>query len=133
MVEIICTDCGQSFNQKITDLVKEYKIPFVCTVCGQIKFPAQPMRNLVFLWPKPVPDKIGSIILPDSVKKSMEDEFGVVLAAGKGYYTEAGEWKPCTLKTGDVVIYDKNVPWKLTITGIDVKYMSTVDIKGVLK
>jgi len=121
-------------NNIITQRVKKYKIPFVCSKCGTFDFPYIAQQSRVFLWPDPV-EKIGSLIIPDKIQFAMINDYGTVLSVGKGYFNRTQHrYIPTELKTGDRVIYDKNIPWSIEVEAQDgkkyeVKLMPEADIK----
>jgi len=100
--------------------------------CPFKKFPYKGLRDVVFVWPFEPPKKIGSFHIPDVIRENTEIEYGVVLSAGKGYYTNKGKFRPTRVVEGDVVIYDKTVPWVIEIEGQKVKYMGYADVKGTV-
>ena len=111
--------------------------PFHCIVCGGVLFPVRPLRDLTYLWPDPVPEKIGSIYIPEKARESLENEFGLVLAIGPGYYDKKDRYHPTELKPGQRVFYDNTVPWSMYATAPDggryvVKFMGEQDIKGMV-
>jgi len=148
-----CTACGTELKEYLPDvetgdhfyfakdellfsMVSKYKIPFFCTECSSLKFPYQAIRDIVFVWPEVIPEKVGGIFIPRTVQ-SLGTEYGVVISVGKGTYNKKGTFVPSQLKVGDCVVYDKSVPWKMDVLGNDgktheVKYMGQLDVKGVV-
>ena len=70
-----------------------YEVPFYCKRCGAITFPYQPIRNVVFLYWKPLPAQVGSVYLPEDdnfrgggPRNHFKENIAVVLAKGKGAY-----------------------------------------------
>ena len=137
-MSLTCSSCGAvACDNKINLAVKDHKIPFVCQVCGVFQFKYQAIRDIVFIWPLPSAEKIGNIVLPEICRT--ETEFGVVLSVGRGVHDKKGRFHPVTFEVGDLVAYDKDVPWRTTLygsTGIKkflVKYMGARDIKAVVE
>jgi len=110
-------------DRRLADLVERYQIPFRCVLCGSLRFPFKATRDVVFVWPDIVEDKIGSIIVPWMAKEELqaEKEIGTVLSVGPGYWDPKGKFHRTQLKVGDRIIYVKDVPWKERITGWDQK------------
>lgn len=119
-------------NIKTKEVVEKHNVPFVCSECGALKFTYRGLRDVVFVFPFEPPKKIGSFYVPDIVRENMEVEYAVVLSAGKGYWTKKGNFKPTKVFEGDIVVYDKDVPWSCQVEGVKVKYMGYADIKGVI-
>ena len=115
---------------KVKKLIKEYEIPF--TKDGEtIEFKYSPLNGVVFVWPKPIQEKIGSIYLPEASRESFKSCKGIVLAASKGCIEKkTGMYRECELKVGDEILYDKNVPWNLMVEATDGKEYK-VDIIGM--
>lgn len=129
----ICSTCNREITNPLSrDITGRYNMPFYCKECRQMNFNYIPLRNLVFIWPSVPPESIAGIIIPENVRYAWRDEYGIVLAIGKGYWTKKGKFIQSKLKVGDIVIYDKDVPWKTIVDGYEVKYMGTNDIKGVI-
>lgn len=119
-------------------VVVKYPTPFNCPDCGQIKFPYQPLKNIVCIYPDPLPEKMGSFYFPSLYAENHRNKFGIVLAIGKGYHDERGKWHPTTARPGDRVVYDKDVPWYIMVEALDgkmyhVKYMPELDVKGIVE
>jgi len=77
---------------------------------GFIDFNVEPIGNTIFIWPKPVDERIGKIYIPDIARDSVRHNIGIVLACGKG---RCRDFNSADLKPGDMVIYDNDVPWKV--------------------
>ncbi len=114
-------------------------IPFRCSVCGaiELKFKGQkmvPTRDVIFLWPDQVPDKIGSLYVPDCYKESKRTSLGTILAVGPGYYDKKkGRFVPMELEVGMYVAYNQEVPWAKLMPDPsgkeqEVKYMGQLDV-----
>jgi co-chaperonin GroES (HSP10) len=128
--ELVCIDCGNEKGLK-------HETPFKCPTCGGIKFPLQPLRSVVYVYPDIVPEKIGAIIVPNVVREEMWDGMGIVLAIGKGHYDKDGHFHPTQLKVGQRVRCEKTVPWFYDAEASDgnmhrVKVMSECDIYGLV-
>ena len=114
-----CTCHYEPVDRHLADVVTKYKIPFYCEMCGAIKLPIQAHNNYVILW-EPTPEKIGSILIPEKVRKVFLKGIGVILSSGKGA-SDKRKFIPNETKPGDVVYYDKSVPWFVEIYGVDGK------------
>jgi co-chaperonin GroES (HSP10) len=130
-----CKECKEVVNEKIITVMKKYEVPFICELCGVLKFPYQATRDVVFVYPKKPKEKIGRIIIPEQARQ--EQEYAVVLSVGKGYWNKKGKFIPTEIKVGDEVVYDKLIPWTRMLVGPDgrrhmVKYMGYQDVKGVI-
>lgn len=71
-------------------------------------FPFKPLGDRLVVRPDKVPDRIGSIIVPDSVKAGMKMEIsrGEVLAMGPGMTRADGRlWPMPDVKPGDRVLF----------------------------
>jgi co-chaperonin GroES (HSP10) len=93
---------------------------------GNLKFPYQPLRDLVFIFPTPPPERIGSeslLFIPEGFKKRHQDKTGVILAVGLGYYDKKGKFHPAPseLKPGTKVFFDNSTPWGQYLLGLDGK------------
>jgi hypothetical protein len=118
-------------NAEIRIIIAEYKIPFICSKCGGINFPYKALGGIVFVWPKPIPETEGSIYIPDKIRQIFKKHTGVVLSSGKGCPDKKTKvFTPSELTTGDVITYDKNVPWHLDVLGTDDK-LYTVDYMNI--
>lgn len=119
-------------------VIEKYEIPFKSSTGDSIEFPYKPINGVVFVWPKPVQEKIGSIFLPEASRENFKSCRGVVLAASKGCIEKrTGVYRECELKVGDEILYDKNVPWNQMIEAADgkeykVDIMSQFDINALI-
>ena len=119
-------------------VIKKYEIPFKSSIGDSIEFKYKPLNGVVFVWPKPIQEKIGSIYLPEASKENFKSCRGVVLAASKGCVEKkTGIYRECELKVGDEILYDKNVPWNQMIEASDgkeykVDIMSMFDINALV-
>jgi co-chaperonin GroES (HSP10) len=126
-------------NEKLSKVLIKYNIPFRCKSCGSLKFPYQATLDRVFVFPDPIPEKVGLIYLPDILKESHQNEYAVVLSVGKGYVHKIGRYFiPTTIQVGDRVVYDKSIMWQLPIQDSDgkvynIKYMGENDIQGTVE
>ena len=118
--------------------------PFYNKKKKKIIFPYKPMKDLVFIWTEPIPDRVGLILMPSAeaafAKHQQENtgnSCGVVLAAGPGC-TVDGKFVATTVKPGDRVLFDLGIPWSMEIEGVDgkmyqVRYMGERDIQGIVR
>lgn len=66
----------------------------------------EPLSDRVVILPKEPPDKIGLIVIPDSVKEDMRSLEGTVVAVGPGMRKKTGgRWPMPDIKEGDHVFY----------------------------
>lgn len=123
-----CKSCNADMsNKKLRVDRKIFKIPFACKTCGSIMIKYEPTRDLVFLWRYPAPDRIGLIYLPIGEDyrgggpiKRFSPALAIVLAMGSGYTDRKKGFVPThTIEVGDVVLYNKNVPWTLKLKNSD--------------
>jgi hypothetical protein len=122
--------CCEPVDKNMLADKDDIKVPFYCKTCGSIKFEYKAVRDVVFLYPKPLPEKIGSIHLPSehfvggSPQEKMAENSGIVLSVGPGgvdtrkkvYYSTKGLF--CA---GDKVWYNRKVPWRTRMKGTDGK------------
>lgn len=113
-------------------------VPFYCKLCGAIKFPYRAIRDVVFIYPEPYPEKVGSIYLPRDENYigggptfRLWKPRGVVLSVGPGYWDKKKRrFVPVTgLKVGDIVYFEKNLPkaWRsFEVEGTDGKMHKVV-------
>ena len=123
-------------DELLFSMVSKYKIPFFCKECGSLEFKYKPLRDIVFVWPDVIPEKVGSIIVPSTVE-SLQTEYGVIIGVGQGFYSKKGILIKPQIKVGDYIVYDKGVPWMMEVRTEDgkshhVKYMGAQDVKGVV-
>ena len=112
-------------------IIEKYQIPFKSPTGKSIKFPYTPLNGVVYIWPKQIEEKIGSVYLPEAAKGSFKSSRGVVLATSKGCVEKrTGVYRECELKPGDEVLYDKNIPWNMPVEAPDGKEY-TVDIMSM--
>lgn len=134
-----CLECGNNielYKEELRKKIKEHNIPFVCSKCGDIKFPYQPLRDIVFVWPDARPEKIGSFYLPETMNEDPKytTAYGIAIAVGKGHYNKkSGKFIPMSLKVGNRVAFDKNAPWFMKVEDSKgkehlVRYMGEQDI-----
>lgn len=130
----ICLKCGQKESIQIKEVVIKFNIPFVCPICNQIDFKYQAIKDRVFVWSEKLPEKVGGIIIPEILREVFlgESGYGVVLSCGKGYYDKKGIFHSVDIKVGDIVVYDKQVPWEKIIENHRVKFMGYQDVQGVI-
>lgn len=90
----------------------------------------QPLGNYIAVRPDPLPEAIGSIILPDAHRdRALHNGDGVlskgtVVAVGKGDLIlrgpNAGQYVPCEVQVGDRVIYPRHALVPLVDDGVHV-------------
>lgn len=146
---IVCEKCGSPVKVVNDQLVpaeekfnaKKKGIPFHCRACGSLKFPIKAIRDVVFLWPDPLPETVkanSKLIIPEAYRKQYKNDFGYVLSAGPGYAKKGCAFRPSELKAGDRVMYDKSTPWKMPVEDQDgvehqVRMMGALDVKAKLE
>ena len=118
------------------------KTPFHSEKEEELVFPFRPLRDLVFIFPDPPPEKLGEqqlIYIPEQFKKKYHDGVGIILAIGSGYADSKGRFHPTPsgLKPGVRVVFDISVPWGEYFEGQDGKrhyvvLCGTTDIFGVV-
>jgi co-chaperonin GroES (HSP10) len=112
--------CTPEHKQKTIPIVEKYSIPFKCKDCGAIYFPLSMRRDLVVVWvPKEVKEnKLSSvIIIPEKIidENLKKNKTGIILDAGPGYYDKNGRFIENPFKSGDVVSYNNQTPWRLPV------------------
>ena len=123
-----------SADKKLREVLKQYKVPFVCSTCGGIQFRMQALKGVVFLWPEPVKEKQGRIVIPEMLKELFKTSIGVVLSSGPGCKEKrTGRYVASELLPGDLVFYDKSIPWHMDIAAsdgkmYDIPFMNILDI-----
>lgn len=110
-------NCKTCCHTELKDIVEQRKIPFVCSVCGGLKFNYKPLHDRVFLWVEPLPEKIGSIYLPDEYyiggntrwKLVGLPQATVLAAAEKYWHNKKRKFisRHSELKPGDLVTFNK--------------------------
>lgn len=139
----VCEFCNQ-YNEDPLLIAKNHRVPFYCEECGRIKFPYKAKWDYVFIWPIPMPETFvdgGEIVRPDNTDNPEDEVYGrsgegVVLSFGPGYYDKRNKFHPSTgLKVGMKVYYDKGVPPRVHVRGVDGKNYVVVicgyrDVKG---
>ncbi len=108
---------------------------------GAVEFSLRPLRDLVFVYPDPPPEKLGEqqlIYIPVQFKKKHHDGVGTILAIGPGYMDDKGRFHPTPsgLTPGTRVVFDLSVPWGMHVVGTDgrkyyVALCGTADIFGI--
>lgn len=122
MQYVQCIACKYQLPVSPVLQMKEKKVPFCCKECGSLLFSHKATRDIVFVFPTPVPEKLGSFFIPDEYKENYRDEFGIVLSIGPGYYDKKGKFNPTTLQEGSLVVYDRDVPWLVEVEGVESGY-----------
>lgn len=145
----VCEACGSQVEPGTGRLVpledkfnaKKRGIPFYCEACGSLKFPIKAIRDVVFLWPDPLPERAegnSKLIIPQAYRSDYKNSLGYVLSAGPGYQKKGCAFRPSELKAGDRVVYDKTVPWTQVVKGSDgkehqVAMMGALDIRAIVE
>jgi len=127
-VDVISEDEeGTNYYQPCDEIINaiRFNVPFYCTICGAIKFPWRAIRDIVFIYPLPVEETYregGLVVIPDTYKEFYKKGQGVILSIGPGYYDDK-KFHPIDpdLKIGELVIYNKDVPWYDVVIGNDKK------------
>ena len=119
---MICEKCGCDPNEKMINTVKKYKVPFYCELCGSVYIKHQAVNGINFIWPEVLPEKHGGIYIPDKIKPIFKKSIGIVLSSGIGCINkQTRSFIRSVLKPGDIVLYDKSVPWQLEFEATDGK------------
>lgn len=94
-------------------------IPFCCSLCGTLRINYQPVRDVVYLWPYPAPEKTKSgILLPDDTdfvggayKDEIRPNLAVILGYGPGYFDiKKRKFVPSEgLEVGQVIHFNKKI------------------------
>jgi len=110
---------------------------------GVLKFPYQPLRDLVFIFPTNPPERVGRenlLLIPEQYRRRYQDKTGIILAIGPGYQNDKGKWlRPSEeLKPGTKVVFDHSAPWGYHFAGLDRKeyfvfLCGIADIWGVVE
>jgi chaperonin GroES len=91
----------------------------------------KPLSDRVVVEPAPAEDKsAGGIILPDTAQEKPQQ--GLVVAAGAGKISDAGNLVEMTVKVGDKVLYGKYSGSEVSFDGSDYVIMRESDILAVL-
>ena len=119
--------------EKVNSLRLE-NTPFFDKLNNTFSFPYKLIYDRVYVWPIQIKETFGKIIIPEKYQKEYASPLGLVLAVGDGYFSNKGFIKT-EVKVGDIVLYDKQVPWKMNVRGIDDKlyeiiYLGERDIVG---
>ena len=146
---IVCEKCGSPVkvvNDKLVPTEERFNakkkgIPFHCRECGSLKFPIKAIRDVVFLWPDPLPEKIkaqSKLVIPEAYRTIYKNDFGYVMSAGPGYQKKGAAFRPSEVKAGDRVVYDKTTPWTQPVEDQDgvihqVRMMGALDVKAILE
>jgi co-chaperonin GroES (HSP10) len=119
-------------DKKLPEIVEKYQIPFKCKTCGSIKFPYQSLHGVVFVWPKPIPETQGKVFIPETLRSGLKSCMGIVMSSGKGCVNKRSKkFVESELQPGDIIIYDKNIPWHQPIPCTDGKTYE-VDVMNIL-
>lgn len=128
-----CPNCGsEEVVIKFREKLKKYEVPFLCKTCGDLKFPWKALKGIVFIWPEIIPEKQGSIYIPDRIKSIFKRSRGIVMSSGKGCIDKrTGRFVQSGLNAGDVVLYDNTIPWQIDVEATDGKKY-TIDMCSIL-
>ena len=122
------TSSYELVNKKMSAQRKELRIPFACGLCGAIDFKFQAVRDVVFLYPTPKVERVGMIWLLDqdvrggSAQEALTPPTGYILSAGNGDVNrKTNEFMDFgnQIVPGDMVYFNRNVPWELELPGPD--------------
>ena len=142
----VVTQSYELMNKKLSYDAGGFKVPFYCQICGSIVSPLKAVRDVVLVYPKPLPEKVGKIVLPEGyfvggiTKEKYKEAIGVIISVGLGHFDrKKKEFVPLKeLEVGDVVHFEKRIPkgWRLKMKGTDGKeheimYCGEKDIKGL--
>lgn len=125
---MICKCCGKKKTKKASAKRKEFVIPFSCKECGSIKIDYEPVRDVILLWAYPPPEKsAGGIVLVHdkyiggSLAEELRPDKAVVMAFGPGFFDkkETRFIPMLEYEIGDIVRYNKDVPWKIDLEDSD--------------
>lgn len=72
----------------------------------------------------------SGIIIPDTADEDLQK--GEVLAVGPGRRIENGEVYPVAVKKGDIVVFSKHSPRKMSVDNKDVLFIDESDILTTL-
>ncbi len=104
-----------------------------------INSPLRAILDRCIIWPIPGPQRIGPILIPDTVSEDLRKAEGILLSVGPGYYDDSGKFHKTSdqLKQGVKVMYDKDVPWSTIVKDKNGKEHKLVicgvqDIHGVI-
>ena len=86
----------------------------------------QPLADRVLVLPAPAEEKVGGIIIPDTVKE--KPQRGKVIAVGEGTKDDK-----MVLKEGDEVLYGKYAGTELVNEGEKYLIMRQSDVLAILK
>src|SRR5580692_5585804 len=91
-----CEKCNIEVSEKVSAKRDCFTIPFSCNKCGSIKIKYNPVRDIVYVYQYPAPEKSkGGIVLVDekyvgyvggNYKETLRPNKAVILAFGPGYY-----------------------------------------------
>ena len=90
----------------------------------------KPLSDRVIVRALEAEDRVGSIIIPDTVKEKPQQ--GEVVAVGPGKRREDGSRDKMSVKKGDRVLYGKWSGTEITLDGEDLLIVSESDILAVL-
>ena len=73
----------------------------------------------------------GGIVIPDTAKEKPQE--GMVVAVGKGKYSEEGKLIPIEVKAGDKILFGKYSGSEVKLDGEEHMIMREEDILGILE
>jgi len=127
-----CNVCGLEPDGIMIEKVKQYGVPFKCSACGMLTFPIQAVNGVIMVWPKPVPETHGLIHIPENLRPTFKDTVCMVMSTGGGCIEQrTKKFVKTKVAPGDILSYDKNVPWQLEVADSSGK-KHTVDMMNVL-
>ena len=91
----------------------------------------KPQGNRIIVKPLPTPDRIGSILLPETAKEKPLES--VVIALGTGAKAKNGQRIPFEMAVGDKVLIAKFSGQDIKLDGINYRLMSADDVIGIIK
>lgn len=98
------------------------------------EFPLKPLKDIVFVKPDTMPEKVGSFYIPENVREKYKDSTGTVVAAGKGCYVyKHKKWMPTVVKVGDRVLFDYQLSFSLEVANEKIMYMGEKDLQGIIR
>lgn len=101
--------------------------PFLDKKTGEMVLQLKPIRDVICIW-NPEPTTFGTtgiastLFIPEHWRKNHKRNEGIVIAVGRGHFhKEKRRIIPTTLKPGQRVIYNKDVPWSIKTEALDGK------------
>jgi chaperonin GroES len=91
----------------------------------------RPLGNNLLVRPASADDKIGSIVIPDTVKG--RPHRGTVVAAGPGARTESGMLIENSIQRGDLVLFGEGLGVEVEVDGEKLLFMSEDGVLGIIE